>query len=360
MKTCPQCGRLIPDTHAQFCPSCGFALQPEQPSQAEHAEYAAPTTHDSPTTSLPPYGGMDGAPSTPQPTYPIGYAPYAPPQSPYGAPPTMPYAPPQSPYAYGAPPSAPSSPQPPYGPAYGAPGVYPGAYMPGANWRPGSEPEQRPWGRIVGGVLGALALIAILAGVVYSASRLHSHAHVMSNGTATGDANSANTILADSLMSNTNGWSDDATHCYFAPDGYHIRDSYLCYAPIGIQTDGTESVTAKEVSGPTNHGYGLIFRRASKGNYYMFIIDSDSKWAVGKVVNGTTSTLQEYTTDAAIKGGLNTANLLSVTMAGSTFAFYANGVKLGTIHDSTFTKGKWGLVAFSTDNVVFTNYLARR
>lgn len=160
-------------------------------------------------------------------------------------------------------------------------------------------------------------------------------------------------------MSNTNLWSSDS-HCYFDHDGYHIKDGYICYAPIGVQIDGTQSVTVKQISGPTTAAYGLVFRRVSKGNYYMFGIDSNSKWFFDKVVNGADSLVQDFTPNNVIHGGLNTENTLSVTISGSTFDCFVNGQPVGTIHDSTFPEGKWGLVGSTEVNVVFTNYLAKQ
>jgi hypothetical protein len=203
---------------------------------------------------------------------------------------------------------------------------------------------------------------AIVVSVIYNASRLQASSSVpigtlpVQQATAT----TTTTMLSDPLMSNENGWLVDTSHCYFAQDGYHIRNSYICFAPIGSQTDGTESVTAKEVSGPTNHGYGLVFRRAHSGNYYDFVITSSGYYALFKIVNDKLTDLIPYTASSAIKGGLNVENSLSVTMRGANFVCYVNGIKVTEAHDTTFTEGKWGLGVYSTDNVVFTDYLARQ
>jgi hypothetical protein len=203
-------------------------------------------------------------------------------------------------------------------------------------------------------------VVAIMAGVVFSLAHARPLTHANVSATATSQAIAGNTLLADPLTSNANGWAEDANHCYFAQDGYHANDGYLCYAPIGVQTDGTESVTVKQISGPPDYAYGLVARRVSKGNYYFFGVDSNSEWEFAKVVNGKFSRLQDYTVNSAINGGLNTGNSLSITMSGSTFDCYSNGIKLGTIHDSTFPEGKWGVASNTGVNVVFTDYLARR
>jgi hypothetical protein len=256
-----------------------------------------------------------------------------------------------------SPPMAPPYGQPPYGSGYGAPGGYPGAYPPGAGWKPNQEPSRTPWGRIIGGVV-ALVLIAIVAGVIYNRSHAPTHG-AGTSASAAATALSSGTLLSDSMLTVDSAWENDS-HCYFDTDGYHIRDAFICYAPIGSQVDGTESVTVKQITGPTNYGYGLVFRRVSKGNYYFFGIDSNGKWLLEKVVNDKATRLQDFTVNLAIKGGLNTANSLSVTMKGATFDLSVNGQKVGTIHDSAFPEGEWGLVGDTGLNVVFTDYLAHQ
>ncbi|MGH2502062.1 MAG: hypothetical protein ACRDID_06040, partial [Ktedonobacterales bacterium] len=113
-------------------------------------------------------------------------------------------------------------------------------------------------------------------------------------------------------------------------------------------------------TGPTTWAYGLVFRRVSVGNDYLFGIDSNSKWVFAKDVNHHLTNLQDFTFNQAIKGGLNSANTLSVTMTGSTFVCYINAQKVGTIHDSTYPQGGWGLEGGPGIDVVFTNYLAHQ
>lgn len=262
------------------------------------------------------------------------------------------------PPTYGAPPSMPA-PGPIYGTGYGAPGGYPGAYAPGQGWRPSQQPQPRPWGRIIAAIFGGLIVVAIVVSVIYNATRPPTPPVRFTSAQQTTTAVGASTILADPLTSNANGWASDS-HCYFDTDGYHVRNAWMCFAPIGSQVDGTESVTAKEVAGPVNHGYGLVFRHVSTGNYYQFMITSSGDYAVFKVQNDTASDLVPYTPSSAIDVGLNAVNTLSVTMTGSVFDCYVNGVKVTETHDSSFPEGKWGLGVYSTDNVVFTDYLARR
>lgn len=385
MRTCPSCGRFITDAAASACPYCGAALTPDAvaSSPSQPASQFAPS--DAPQPTPPGYEPPTGAPPyAPYAPPPYGQPPYGPPAAGpgYGAPapysqpmPSGAYAPPSQPMAPGygqptygsaygaspAPPSAPPAGQPTYGSGYGGQGGYPGAYRPGVDWKPSQEPAPRPWGRIFGGIAVALVVIAVVVGV-YNQTRIKPAPRLTSAqvyATATAQQNISDTLLADSMLTVDSAWANDS-HCYFDTDGYHIRDAYICYAPIGNQTDGTESVTAKQITGPTNYFYGLAFRVVDAHNYYFFGVDGSGKWVFDKIVNDKITHLQNYTVNIAIKGGLNTENSLSVTMTGTTFDFYINGQKVGTVHDSTFPEGKWGLEGNSGLNVVFTDYLAHK
>ncbi len=343
MRTCPQCGRIVTSADAQSCYNCGAQLPPVAYEQAP-----APGGENPPSVPANPYpptytpqasAETPTAPSQP----PYGQAPYGQPpygQAPYGQPP------------YGQPPSA----QPPYGQAYGAPGGYPGAYAPGVNWRPSETPTRPPWGRIVAGVVAVLVLIAVVASVY---TQTHGHPLSSANGASTMSADAYKTLLSDSLMSNSHGWSIDSARCYFDQDGYHVRNDSLCFAPIDIQTDYTQTVTVKQILGQPNWAYGLVLRHASKGNYYFFGIDANSGWIFEVVVDGKVTRLQNFTRSYLIQGGLDTENTISVTAQGTTFDCYVNGQKLGTIHDSTFGAGKSGLATLGEINVAFTNYIAK-
>jgi hypothetical protein len=228
------------------------------------------------------------------------------------------------------------------------------------DWKPSTGPAPRPWGRIIGGIVAALVLIAIVAGVY---NNLHPSTHgsdtaASATATAVNQQSAQNILLSDSMLTVDSAWANDS-HCYFDTDGYHVRDNYVCYAPIGNQVDGTESVTVKQITGSTNYFYGLAFRLVDTHNYYFFGINGSGNWVLDKVVNDHITHLQNYTVNIAIKGGLNTANTLKVAMSGTTFDCYVNGQKVGVIHDSTFPEGKWGLEGNSGLNVVFTNYLAQ-
>ncbi len=174
---------------------------------------------------------------------------------------------------------------------------------------------------------------------------------------ACGSANS-NTYLQDPLTSSANKWPTDSG-CAFAKDGYHITQDVLCFAPVTDVADAVASVTVKQTTGDLTSGYGIVFRRPSKGNYYAFLIDSNGKWAFVKAVSGQDPTrIIDFKADAAIKSGLNAANTLKVRAVGSDYTFFVNGTQVGQSTDATYTaKGAWGLSGQVGIEVVYTDFL---
>lgn len=228
-------------------------------------------------------------------------------------------------------------------------------------------PRKSRSGLIIGMLLVVVVLLVSGLGIaLYALNARNQQGQAGAGATATSPlttpsptATPGGTILfQDPLTSNANGWLDSNGHCFFQDNAYHIKNSYYCLAPAGNIADANISVQAKQVAGSLRYPYGIVFRRASSGNWYEFDIDSNSKWVFFKVVNGTLSTLVNYTPNAAIKGGLNTAKSLMVQAKGSHFVFFVNGTNVGDADDSTFASGSSGLSAGGPDTeVAYNNFL---
>lgn len=357
---CPHCGQYVQDPYATTCPRCGQALASASwTSQGgETPETSYPSTPSRPL-------------STPGQTSPGGYGGY-------GA-----YGQPSSPSQWGAPaPGAgygtapgqsggswPAQGAPGYGPpAYGpygqyAPPSYPMAYAPPAwgappPYAPVPAPRRSRTGLIVGVVVAAaLVLVAgVGAAGVYLANQGANNTVGSGSATTIAATPTATVIFQDALTADNGGWAVDPPHCQYANGGYLISNNYVCYAPAGIIGDATVSVQAKQVQGPTTSLFGIALRRVSKGNFYVFEIDSNSEWDFVKAVNGNATEIVSPTQNAAIKGGLNVANTLLVRSSGSHFDFFVNGTKVGQADDSTYSSGKAGLEAGDTMQVVYNNF----
>ncbi len=353
---CPSCGLQIDQSNLDRCPRCGYqfatASEPPPPYNP-YSPYPMSAPQD-------PSAGP-GAPQNPPPYNPYGqYGGYAPPSG-YGQPaPPSGYGQPAPPSGYGQPYGQAAPPSYPMAPGY-APSGYPQGPL-----APLPERKKSHTGLIVGIVAVVVVVLAACAGgTLWAVHSLGQTTVSAPSGTETPSAAASPTeaetvIYGNTFKTDDEGWLDEPGHCFLKSDGYHVTNTWACYAPIGTQTDVDISVTAQQVGGPANWPYGIIFHRASLGNSYQFMIDSNSDWVLFKCVNDTCTKLVDYTSNNAIHGGLNTSNTLKAHISGSHFDFFVNDTKVGSADDTTFTAGKLGLVATKNVDSVFTNFVVSR
>jgi VCBS repeat-containing protein len=177
-------------------------------------------------------------------------------------------------------------------------------------------------------------------------------------GTATAGASPAagNIIYADSLSGAAAQWPN-STDCGPTSAGYRIAPDIICYAPIDALDNGSVTVEVTQSSGPTDQPYGLVVRRASKGNYYLFGVDSDGEWVFAMCASSVNSCtpVEDFTTNAAIHKGLNTKNTLAIAMAGAHFTFTINGTQVGQVDDISYASGLVGLATGDNTVALFQN-----
>jgi hypothetical protein len=164
--------------------------------------------------------------------------------------------------------------------------------------------------------------------------------------------------FTDPLTSNVNGWPEDS-YCSFRDGAYHVNPGtsyggYLCYAPVGQFSDFDLHVTAQDVSGTLNSGYGLLFRATNAQNHYVFVVAALGAAWVDKIVNGLPYSVSPYWTPPTFVPGWGHPTTLRVVAHGSSFTCYVNGVEVGTVSDSTFTRGKVGVL--SGVDAAFSNF----
>jgi eukaryotic-like serine/threonine-protein kinase len=173
---------------------------------------------------------------------------------------------------------------------------------------------------------------------------------------ALNDANNPNTIAED--------WDQDS-HCSFASDGYHVMEGvnflnlHGCRESANSYADAAISVDVRIRNG---HSGGLFFRVSldALGNYaggYLFEIDTTGRYKIS-AFSASPQPLQDWTASSALKKGFSVTNTLEVIARGNNLLFYANGVFLVAITDSTYSSG---LIAFlattnGTDaDIVYSN-----
>ena len=217
------------------------------------------------------------------------------------------------------------------------------------------EPNPRPQRRfplpILPSLIGGLLFLSLLAALIGSTGpwqTVLSHAHA----TATP---AQQIIYQDSLKNLTSKyyWSISAA-CPFTAEGLHITAAVVCYAPVGILSDGTITVTVRQVSGATTRWKGIGFRLQSVENFYMFGIDGSGNWLVTKTTAGVPSSLR-LQASPALRTGIGAPNTLTVQMIGSHFTFSADGTTLGSVDDAAFALGGVGLGGDAEADMLFSD-----
>jgi hypothetical protein len=223
-------------------------------------------------------------------------------------------------------------------------------------------PKPRAQKRSGGGILRGLGSVGavILTIVIIAVVRVGIGSvadHFSSSGST---VNTSAQSFTDPLTSNKNGWATNAG-AFFKSDGYHFTQNYLTYAPVDAVGSADVSVKTVQLSGDIHTFYGIVFRRISKGNYYIFGIDGNGKWGFFKVVEGTETDVVSATAHSAIMPGLNVPNTLAVQARGSHFVFSVNGTQVGEADDTTFSsKGRVGVAGADSVEVVFTDFSLMR
>lgn len=89
-------------------------------------------------------------------------------------------------------------------------------------------------------------------------------------------------------------------------------------------TDIDLSVKAREVDGPDDNQYGVVFRFRDHSNYYAFFISGDGYYSLVKRENGVLRDISTWGESDAIAVGQAT-NTIRIVAQGDAFQFYVNG-----------------------------------
>jgi hypothetical protein len=211
------------------------------------------------------------------------------------------------------------------------------------------------------GIIAVLALVAVL--VVMLTPGLHPGAGSTvkrATPTATIAAPTATpvepVIYHDSLAASTNKWEND-THAFYSSGGYEIVGAWFTFSPVSHLGDGTISVRMKQLGGPADQFYGIMFRSANDSLYYVFGISQNQKWTFSLVSSGNGNPIVPPTADSHIAGGLNASNTITVRVKSGHFIFYINGAQVGQADNSAIASGRVGLInTVGNLNVVYNDF----
>ncbi len=114
--------------------------------------------------------------------------------------------------------------------------------------------------------------------------------------------------------------------------------------------DGMYVVEAKQISGPLDNGYGMIFRVNDETNdFYMLQISGDGYVWVGRYHAGGEEEIVPMLEDGwfestAVNQGIDQMNKLRARVEGANMIFYVNDQEVGRVTDDTFEGGDIGLL----------------
>jgi hypothetical protein len=123
--------------------------------------------------------------------------------------------------------------------------------------------------------------------------------------------------------------------------------------------NGALEVDAQPAGGPTDNGFGVLFRFKDRKNFYHFEISSDGYWRAGLMKDGVWENWEDWATHPAIKTGTE-SNRIKVVMQDDQFTFLVNGQQIAQKQDASFSSGDIGLLALTLidapgTDVVFDN-----
>jgi len=157
------------------------------------------------------------------------------------------------------------------------------------------------------------------------------------------------------LRGNLWGWPEYAGHCFFADDGFHVKDGVICQAPIRALANGEFVVTMRIVAARPEQSMGVFFRMTDQDNSYVVALAHIGAWSIGKKVDGAPEILKQVEHEEAIHAGLNAPNTVEIVMRGDDLTIYLNTIQVGSVADTSFSGGLIGLIATPGTEAVFTD-----
>lgn len=215
------------------------------------------------------------------------------------------------------------------------------------------------------GIIEYVLLLLLLAVITTSSLKLAgvnlSNVFMRISGAISGKSK----VLLDDQFNDLSGWNS-----IFGPNSWKVVSGYLTNTSVGderimaygsLPNDYVINTTAQLVSG---NGYGVMFRLTPMGsNYggYSFQIDPGygNKFVLRKYsTNGTEISTPIAVTNPLAGFDFNAFHRVNVSVIGSTYTMYVDGVKVMTATDSTYTSGGAGLRTWSTSQVKVDNFSA--
>ena len=100
--------------------------------------------------------------------------------------------------------------------------------------------------------------------------------------------------------------------------------------------------------------YGLLLRMSSPGDFYRYALSCDGRVRLDRIVQGTASSPQPWTSSGAVPPGAPITARLGVWVLGDEMRFFVNDQYQFTVNDPLLTSGNLGLFARSAGETAVT------
>lgn len=158
---------------------------------------------------------------------------------------------------------------------------------------------------------------------------------------------------ADDFSNPASGWatlSDVSADVKY--DGGKLRfvikqENLTQWSNPGLKfADGILQVEAQSNGGPTDNGFGVIFRYQDRRNFYHFEISTDGYWRAGVMKDGKWDNWADWAGHPSIQTG-TAVNHIKVVMKGEMLTLYVNDQQISQREDKSFAAGDIGLFSLT-------------
>ena len=175
------------------------------------------------------------------------------------------------------------------------------------------------------------------------------------NSLSVGNVLYSNSMLLSDNATDTGGWLNDGTQCFFSSIGYHVYTARphsvsWCYSSRQSYANVIITAQAQLLRGDI---YGVIFRlQPRSSSFYVLEINSQGAYRLVRAQGNDTQNwlvLIDWTPSSAILAGYGQTNIFLIIATDSQFRFYINRQLLvNTITDTSYTTYASGLIGFLT------------
>jgi hypothetical protein len=178
-------------------------------------------------------------------------------------------------------------------------------------------------------------------------------------GPTNGEPELGDLLYEEDFEDPATGWTistDDDTSVGYTDGEYRIAIYTQDYMAWGNPEPGLElanftlEVDVRQVDGPLDNNFGLIFRlQEEPEDFYWFQISGDGYYSVDRNIEDEWSTVLPWKESNAVNQGVGATNHMRITCSGDQCSLYVNDKHLTDMTDDTLSGGSIGLAAGAFD-----------